>query len=541
MICVGGAPFAAAEGLSHSDKLRVLYSNQFAFDRRGIPLIPIGIIEGADEVVLSASGGLRVLPDGEDGSEVRAGDSWRVRIRSSRPARIAYYAVLDQVSPSALSTLQRAAARWRSRGVVTRLIEGGTIFGIKGRVFDTRALILASGPHARPEGASRQAESFLARGWVAKVRTISQLSERPAATLEARDLSSPATLHVRDALWFAAAGRNAQLSVSGTGAHIRAHGGSQQRRYRGQLYVTVDRTGRLAVVNAVPADQLLAGLVPAEIFPSAPRAALEAQAVAARSDLLSKLGTRHFADPYLICARQHCQVYRGVGHEHSRCTAAVQATRGVVLARKGGGGLINAVYHASSGGFTEDNEAVWPGAPDPALRGHLDGEGRAMAAFHGGITEANISRWLTMVPDSWEARSGVNRDKQRWRVRRDARSLSMRLRALKIGRLKDIQVIARGRSGRANLVRVVGTGGDAQIRGELAIRRAFANLRSSMFVVRRIAGGAGGVEAFEFLGGGWGHGVGMCQSGAIGMAKGGKDFRSILKHYYQASELRRVY
>src|SRR6202000_564806 len=111
-------------------------------------------------------------------------------------------------------------------------------------------------------------------------------------------------------------------------------GGREARRYFGRVYVTVDRSGKLAVVNAVPEDKLLAGLVRAEMLPSAPPEALKAQAIAARNELLAKLGTRHLTDPYRLCSTQHCQVYAGAGHEDARATAAVQATRGLLLERE---------------------------------------------------------------------------------------------------------------------------------------------------------------------------------------------------------------
>src|SRR6185369_14267138 len=129
-------------------------------------------------------------------------------------------------------------------------------------------------------------------------------------------------------------------------------GGKEVRRYFGRVYVTVDKTGKLAVVNAVAEDKLLAGLVPAEMMASAPPEALKAQAIAARNELLAKVGTRHLTDPYRLCSTQHCQVYAGAGHEDPRATAAVEATRGVLLEREGGG-LVDTVYSASCGGHTE--------------------------------------------------------------------------------------------------------------------------------------------------------------------------------------------
>ncbi|MCK5800967.1 MAG: SpoIID/LytB domain-containing protein [Deltaproteobacteria bacterium] len=528
------SPSAWAEGLSRSDKLRVLYSNQFAFDRRGVPLITIGIVEGAREVVLEGSRGLRVLPDGEDGSEVRGGARWKVSIISSKKAAVEHFVILARVAMARYAALAKARKVWEGRGAKVRMIEVGTIFGIKGHIFDNRAFVLVEGPFKSRRAARQRAEAHLAKKWLDKVATVAQLAKRPSARLQATDLGSGTQIRLRDAVWFAPASDRGVVSVGSV------EGRSLGKKYWGQLYVTVDRNGRLAVVNAVPADKLLAGLVPAEIFPSAPIAALRAQAIAARSDLLSKIGTRHFVDPYLICSWQHCQVYRGAGYEQARTTKAVTTTRGLILARKDGG-LVDAVYHAVSGGFTEDNEKVWPGSPDPVLRGKLDGPGADMRAYRGGITEQNIARWLAFRPQTWSARSGMNRTKVRWRVRRSSASISAKLKHLGMGPVVAIKVLSRGRSGRARLVEVRGALGKGRVRGELAIRRAFGNLRSSMFIVSPVRGASGAVVAFEFTGGGWGHGVGMCQTGAIGMAKAGRRFKQILQHYYSHVDIRRLY
>src|SRR5262249_58204212 len=91
-----------------------------------------------------------------------------------------------------------------------------------------------------------------------------------------------------------------------------------------------------------------------------------------------------------------CQVYGGVRTEDPRTTRAVEATRGQVLLREGGG-LVEVYYSASCGGFGESNENVWGTPPDPALRGRLDALGadaQALRAFAGGITDENIGALL---------------------------------------------------------------------------------------------------------------------------------------------------
>ena len=84
-------------------------------------------------------------------------------------------------------------------------------------------------------------------------------------------------------------------------------------------------------------------------------------------------------------------------------------------------------------------------------------------------------------------------------------------------------------------MRVVGKAGSETIRGELRIRQAFGGLRSSLFVVDVKDGAA------SFRGAGFGHGVGMCQTGAVGMAETGKTYQQILRHYYPNTVLRKLW
>ncbi len=321
-------------------------------------------------------------------------------------------------------------------------------------------------------------------------------------------------------------------------------GSTKSRPFWGQIYVTVDRAGTMAVVNAVHADRMLAGLVPAEIFPTAPPAALRAQAVAARGELLAKIGTRHLDDPYLLCSTVHCQVYAGAGREHPRTTRAVNHTRGKVLMRTDGR-LVDTVYSAVCGGHSEHNDNVWPSPADATLRGHLDAAASSATrrTYGAGITAANIGSFVRSRPDTWCGRSRYNRHRYRWTKKVKVARLNRLLRKLGVGRITGLRVVSRGVSGRANLMEVTGTRGVKKLRGELKIRRSLGGLNSSMFVLRTLPPGSSGtgVSAFEFTGGGWGHGVGMCQTGATGMAAGGKTYKQILKHYYLGSVLQPLY
>jgi SpoIID/LytB domain protein len=355
-------------------------------------------------------------------------------------------------------------------------------------------------------------------------------------------------------LWFSPTAANGTLTVADV---VHGGGGSQlgaekkeTRAYFGRVYATVGQDGRLTVVNAIPEDRLLMGLVPSEMFPDAPAEALRAQAVAARTELLAKIGTRHFNDPYVICSSQHCQVYGGVGLEDERTSKAVRGTRGEVLMRDGGGGLVQAYYSASCGGFGEHNENIWGTPPDPSLRGHIDALGKdaqALARFAGGVTDVNVRDFLAApAAQSFCGRSRYAKGRFRWRVELEGAKLDALVAAEfpTVGSVKQLVPRTRGISGRIRSLDIVGAKATVSVDGDLRIRRLFGGLKSTLFVVtseKQDGAPKNAVTRWIFDGAGFGHGVGMCQTGAIGMAEAGQDYRTILRHYYAGSHVHSLY
>jgi stage II sporulation protein D len=512
------AATASADELSGADKLRVVYSNQFAWTRDGLPIVTVRVMEHRASVTLSADG-MRVVPDGEGGPEVRGGATWTVRVVDGKPGRIVTHNIVASFAPAETDELQAELAKWRAKKVQTRTFEVGALFAVKGQVLDSRRILVAAagttGGTAYPELVDRPrgiVEATDERGTIVRNDSIVWFEPGPSGLIELRDVDNE-------------------------------RGAKETRKYFGKLYVTVDNAGQLAVVNAVPEDKLLAGLVPAEMSASSPPEALKAQAVAARNELLAKIGTRHLTDPYRLCATQHCQVYAGAGREDARATAAVAATRGELLVRDAGGGLVDAVYSASCGGHGEHNEHVWGGAPDATLRGRLDGDAALQSRLpkFASIGESELRAWLAIGPSAdglWCARPKEAQINFRWQKAIDVAALEARA---AVGKLRDLQVVERGVSGRATKLRLSGDGGDKEIRGELEIRRALGNLKSAMFVLDVARDAGGHVTSLSATGGGHGHGVGMCQVGAVGMAGAGRSYVEILRQYYAGSHLRKLY
>jgi len=529
-----------ADETSATDKLRILYSTRFSFTDDGLPLVTVEIMSGRPVVHLRARGGITVRPDGAGGAAIEndGGDAWTVTVEDGRPAVLQDWTVVETLAPDDASGVTAALARWKARGFEPRSFEIGTVFGTGGEVIDTRELRIAIEPVAAGKGAARAAE--LGRRFGVATSVQEELVRRPAGTIVAR--SGATTIRNPQVLWFQPRKPGEALAVAdvptGTGGSQRV-AGTEDRRYWGAVYITLDHDGTLVAANAVAEDKLLAGLVPAEMYPDAPAAALEAQAIAARTELLQKIGRRNLTDPFLLCSTQQCQVYAGAGKEDPRTTRAVDATRGMVLLRDGGG-LVDVRYSASCGGHTEDNDAIWGGDPDPSLRGQSDARGDPRRGASGGmsrISDANLDAFLGGGDDAWCNQGKLGQAKFRWTEQISLADLTARVATEypEVGRIRQLVAKRRGVSGRIGLLAIEGDKATVEVSGDLHIRRLLGGLRSTLFEVHRQG------DAFVFRGAGYGHGVGMCQMGAIGMASAGKPYAQILAHYYRGSHLHRLY
>ncbi len=533
VVAVLASGVARADDTSASDKLRILYSTRFTFTDDGLPLVTVEIMGGQKHVELRAKGGVAVHPDGIGGSTVENGDGdWHVTVENAKPALLQEWTVVETLGPDDASGIAASLARWKDRGFEPRAFEIGTLFGTGGEVIDTRETRIAIDPVPSGKGAARAAEH--AKRFGVKTSVHEELVRRPSGTIVAR--SGSTSIRNPSVLWFQPERASETLTVAdvptGTGGS-QLETGHEDRRYWGAVYVTLDHDGSLVAANAVSEDKLLAGLVPAEMYPDSPAAALEAQAIAARTELLQKIGRRNLTDPFLLCSTQQCQVYAGAGKEDPRTTRAIEATRGIVLLRDGGG-MVDVRYSASCGGHTEDNDAIWGGDPDPSLRGRADDPNGEMTKV------TDVDAFLDEAPDSaWcgRVKTPSARGKFRWTERVSVADMTTRVATEypEIGRVQSLTARQRGASGRIEMLAIAGDRGSIEVTGDLHIRRLLGGLKSTLFEVKREG------DAFVFRGAGFGHGVGMCQLGAIGMAEAGRSHDKILAHYYRGTHLHKLY
>lgn len=295
------------------------------------------------------------------------------------------------------------------------------------------------------------------------------------------------------------------LHVTSLGGFIRV-GASQ---YRDDLYV-YSFNGDCIAVNHVDLEKYVAGLLNSEMSAKWNRAALMAQAVAARTYAIYQMressGVRYrgVKPPFDLDSTVRDQVYEGAHQERYKALRAVQETHGQVLTYEGK--PIKAFYHSTCGGHTETPEKVW-GARYPYIR--------------------------SVQCDFCHKSPRFN-----WVYSAEASEIERRLAGERLvrGKLVSLGVAARNRLGRAEKIEIKGTQGTLMV-AATRIRDALGglSLRSTDFTVAQNAG------RLVFIGHGSGHGVGMCQWGAKTMGERGRTYAQILDQYYPAAKLTKLY
>ncbi|EKE03355.1 MAG: SpoIID/LytB protein [uncultured bacterium] len=321
--------------------------------------------------------------------------------------------------------------------------------------------------------------------------------------------------------------------------------------YRGDLEIVQSPTkkGTFSVVNILPLEEYLKGVVPNELPVRFGLEALKAQTVAARNYAI-KPRTKQYSQ-FDICDSVECQVYFGYNTEEPLSNRAIEETKGLVALYDDD--LILALYSSTAGGYTENYENAFsepgntkfPASSLPYLKGKPD-----IAGTPALNTEEAARKFYTSSPPGFDVNSGYYRWAKSW-SRSDLESVLNRNlikyyhpafiypkleKATDIGTLQKIEVLNRGVSGKAMVVKITTSKGEWHILKELIIRRVFEHsgrlLPSANVIFDNIYDSQGNLVQVEATGGGYGHGVGMSQYGAGFMNQKGYTFDQILQHYY---------
>ncbi len=517
------------------------------------PSIRLGLFSDPENVTVRSPLPLTLVSNGAEISlhgqipQVEGMHSVRFRLARKSPGTLNYRVVVRTFEPGNRAGALALVQEFREKGHSAEVLSAGTLFEARnGQRIDTRVIYVAVGEFPTEEQAVRFRERLAEQGYYGWLRSeLVEAGHGEVDVLTPRgQLLARAALPIRLIAQKPRGTREPDYSFEiqdvPFGFWTKDH---ETRRFHGDMEIDLNAEGQLQVINRLNLEDYLKVVVPSEMLSKSSFEALCALAVAARSEAFAKIaGVRHPTDPFDICASQHCQVYRGVTWEADSTSKAVEKTNGEILIHEAR--VLDAVYSSNCGGHSENNDAVWSSPPHPAMRGVPDYDPK-WDRFPNAIDDAVLQRWLTTRPRSFCAAEAKN---YRWRVRRTAKELNQIVdeglagqKLPPVGRIQGIELLDRGVSGRLKAVKITGSKGSVTVRKELPIRRVFGALFSAMFMVDTARDQAGWPTAFTFIGGGRGHGVGMCQAGADGRALAGYKHQDILGHYFRGANIARLY
>ncbi len=276
--------------------------------------------------------------------------------------------------------------------------------------------------------------------------------------------------------------------------------------YRGALILRLDPGQTLTIVEEASVEEYLEGVLPHEMDPGWPLEALKAQAVVARTFTYANMG-KFRKDGFDLTADTRSQVYKGMTGVNENVRAAVRQTRGEVLGWKGK--LLRVYYHACCGGATTDAGAAWgnDGEIPPPLRGVRDPW----------CATSPHMKWIAYF--AWADLTAAISER---------RMLTSPLKSLRIG--------ARDAAGYVRTFLIKSGREDVEMKAS-DLRGALGAGEMKSVRIRTVNMLKKGVE---FIGGGSGHGVGLCQWGARLQAEKGRNYTKILSFYFPGSELSEV-
>ncbi|MFA5324226.1 MAG: SpoIID/LytB domain-containing protein [Smithella sp.] len=350
---------------------------------------------------------------------------------------------------------------------------------------------------------------------------------------------------------------------------------TQEQSFRGDLFLVADSDSAFHLINKILLEDYLESVISSEMSAAAPLEFLKAQAVVARSWLVTMLAKKkspwHLPASkdeneivvwqdvndhtgFDVCADDHCQRYQGITRIVSENVhQAIEGTRGKFLIYNGE--ICDARYYKSCGGRTENFATAWEDENPKYLQSVSDG-----VQQHASVrSEAEAEKWLKERPPAYcdttdkellknilPAFDQETPDFYRWQVVYTGKELEEIIRkksGIDFGELRDLIPVERGPSGRISRLKIEGSKKTMFVGKELEIRRwlSLSHLLSSAFVVTKTNALDGSVENFIFNGGGWGHGVGLCQIGAAVMASKGFKAEEILAHYFTGAQLMKLY
>lgn len=357
----------------------------------------------------------------------------------------------------------------------------------------------------------------------------------------------------------------------------------QDQQFKGSLKIIIEDE-KLRAINIIPLEDYLVSVISSEMNATSSLELLKAHAITSRSWLLAQIEKgkqlqqpgkdytpititpeeyirwydREEHEHFDVCADDHCQRYQGITRQSTPLVEkAIDETRGMLLMNEDS--ICDARYSKSCGGMTETFENVWEPEEHPYLQSIVDNAFMSDGYDADLTREEAAERWIRNSPDAFcntsdhEVLKQVlndydqeTKDFYRWKLTYQQDTLAeliARKSGKDFGAIIDLIPVERGKSGRLNKLKIVGTQLTLIIGKELEIRKTLSesHLYSSAFVIDKHNVVDNIPQEFILTGAGWGHGVGLCQIGAAMMGAKGYQYDEILMHYFPGARISKEY
>ncbi len=305
--------------------------------------------------------------------------------------------------------------------------------------------------------------------------------------------------------------------------------------YGKKFYLAKDSYGTWTLIQKIKFDDYLEGVLPYEIGSNSPFEALKAQAVIARTWALFN-SQRFNIDKYHLCTTTQCQVYKPPKTQYKNVNKAIKDTTNLIISYKNK--PINTFYHGSNGGISASASESWKIEDYFYLNPFIDGSNSLKNTFKIPIeNDDELDKFLDFVDEPFY---GNYHSLFRWKKIRSSEIIQNRLIKNQLienkSDLMDLNIIDRGPSGRVTKLEIkLRNFKKPIVLVKDDIRRILSFLPSNLFTINKLND-----NLWIFKGGGFGHGVGLSQSGAIEMAELGFTYEQILNHYYQGTKIMKI-
>lgn len=520
------------------------------------PRVRIGVLQHEDEMTFKATGGFVGFDlSGKKVFEGKKEYAYKITHDTSDEGEIRY-AVRMHIRRSEREADERIG-EWRSSGVETTKLQVGQKIPLGGgKVYDNREFWILSGTFVSENEAEAHRRSLPDFGGMKVV---------PVITRPARGDLHLEGLVIKGGIRLVPAHKSVRFILDNIRVGIGFHWDHREsQEYEEDLAFYIDRYGKITAVNILDLETYLSAVNSSEMVPDCSAEFLKSQTIVARSTVFATAGKHHFGDPFDLCADDHCQCFHGSAAIEARSAEAGRLTRGEVLIYEDR--VCDARYAKVCGGVGESYQNVWDDQHVPYLTKFYDGP-ETPESLPDLTEETNVRAFLEAPPGvfcnpeayplpdylreahrhfDWQVEYMPEESGFRWEVRYTPEELEAVVEEkahFGLGAIKDIVPLERGESGRLIYAKLIGESGEKIIGKELEIRRVLSksHLYSSLFVVDKEMNARGELQAFVLKGGGWGHGVGLCQVGAEIMGEQGYPYDQILYHYYPGSRLKHLY